>query len=95
MVDTEVAAGYYVRTGNVSGDMWVAYVAVKMKYSGDLAHMAKLLAHRPPTRGWNANTITKGFDLRWSFGLQGIVAYALLREVRPYLHNEKSMIEVD
>jgi len=95
MVDTEVAAGYYIRRSNVTGDVWVAYVAVKMKYPGDLAYMAKLVAHRPPSKGWNANTITNGLDLRWSLGFQGIVAYTLLREVRTYIHNEKSAIEVD
>lgn len=95
MVDTEIAAGYYLRKSNVAGNTWVAYVAVKMKYPGDLAYMAKLVSHHPPSKGWNANTIKKTLDIRWSLNLQGIVAYALLREVRPYLHNEKSIIEVD
>ena len=95
MIDTEVAVGYCLRTSNVSGGTWVAYVAVKMKYGGDLKYFAHLIAHIPPGRHLFANTIKKSFDLRWSLQFQGIVAYALLREVRSYLHNEKSIIEVD
>ena len=95
MVDTEVAAGYFLRMSNVSGDTWTAYVAVKMKYGGDLKYFAQLIAHIPPGRHWYANTIKKLPDLRWSLQFQGVVAYALLREVRAYLHNEKSIIEVD
>jgi hypothetical protein len=95
MVDTEVAVGYFIRRSNVSGHTWVAYVDVKMKYPGDLVLMASLVSHLPPSRGWYANTIKQSRDRRWSLNLQGIVAYTLLREVRPYLHNEKSIIEVD
>jgi len=95
MVDTEVAVGYFIRRSNVTGNTWVAYVAVKMKYPGDLAHMAKLIGHLPPSKGWNTNTITNGLDLRWSLNLQGVVAFTLLRDIRPYIHNEKSAIEVD
>ncbi len=95
MVDTEVAVGYFIRRSNVSGDTWVAYVAVKMKYPGDLVYMSKLVSHLPPSSGWFANTIKQSRDRRWSLNLQGIVAYVLLREVRSYLHNEKAVIEVD
>lgn len=95
MVDTEVAVGYFIRRSNVSGDTWVAYVAVKMKYPGNLVFMASLIAHLPPSRGWYSNTIKQSRDRRWSLNAQGIVAYELLRVVRPYLHNEKSTIEVD
>ncbi len=95
MVDTEVAVGYFIRRSNVSGNTWVAYVDVKMKYSGDLVFMAMLVSHLPPSRGWYANTIKQSKDRRWSLNLQGIVAHTLLREVRPFLHNEKSIIEVD
>lgn len=95
MIDTEVAAGYFRRKSNVSGDTWVAYVAVKMKYGGDLKYLAHLISHIPPSRSLNANTITNSLDLRWSLQVEGIVAYTLLREVRAYLHNEKSIIEVD
>lgn len=90
-----MAAGYFLRKSGVSGTSWTAYASVKMKYGGDLAHFAKLISRLPPSRGWYANTITKSRDRRWSLNIQGIVAYALLREVRPYLHNEKSAIEVD
>jgi hypothetical protein len=95
MVDTEVAAGYFLRNSNVSGSNWTAYVAVKMKYSGDLAHLASIIGRGPPSRGWYANTIKGSLDRRWSLNTQGVVAFALLRAVRPYLYNEKSMIEVD
>ena len=95
MVDTEVATGYFLRESNVSGGTWVAYVAVKMKYGGDLKHFAVLISHIPPGRHWYANTIKESLDLRWSLQVQGVVAYALLREVRPYLYNEKSVVEVD
>lgn len=95
MIDTEVAVGYYIRRSNVSGDTWVAYVAVKMKYPGDLVLMARLVSHLPPSQGWYANTIKQSRDRRWSLTMQGIVAYRLLREVRGYLHNEKSVVEVN
>ncbi len=95
MIDTEIAAGYFLRRGNVSGTNWSAYVAVKMKYGGDLAYLASLIGHSPPSRGWNANTIKNSRDRRWSLTTQGIVAYTLLREARPYLHNEKSIVEVE
>jgi len=95
MIDTEVAAGYFRRVSYVSGDTWVAYVAVKMKYGGDLKYLAQLISHLPPSRHLNANTIKGTLDLRWSLQVQGIVAYALLGEVRAYLHNEKSIVEVD
>jgi len=57
--------------------------------------MAELVSHLPPSKGWYANTIKQSRDRRWSLNLQGIVAYTLLREIRPYLHNEKAIIEVD
>ena len=95
LVDTEVAVGYYIRRTNVSGETWVAYLAVKMKYPGDLAKFAKLVSHLPPSRGLYANTIKKSLDPRWSLSLHGIVAYTLLREVRTYLYNEKSILEVE
>jgi hypothetical protein len=95
MIDTEIAAGYFLRTSNVSGSNWSAYVAVKTKYKGDLTHMASLIGRQPPSRGWYANTIKHSLDRRWSLNIQGVVAYALLREARPYLHNEKSIVEVD
>ena len=95
MVDTEVASGYFFRKSNVTGGIWVAYVAVKMKYGGDLRHFADLVAHIPPGRHWYANTIKGSPDLRWSLQVQGIVAYALLKVVRPHLYNEKAIVEVD
>jgi len=95
MLDTEVAAGYFLRKSNVTGNTWSAYVAVKMKYGGDLFFFAKLIARLPPSRGWYANTIKQSLDRRWSLNIQGIVAYALLKEARPYLHNEKTIAEVD
>lgn len=95
LVDTEVAVGYFIRRGNVSGATWVAYIAVKMKYGGDLAYFARLISRSPPSKGLYANTIKQSLDIRWSPNVQGIVAYAVLREVRPYLHNEKSITEVD
>jgi len=95
MIDTEVASGYFLRKSNVTGGTWVAYVAVKMKYGGDLKHFASLVAHIPPGRHWYANTIKKSLDLRWSLQVQGIVAYILVKAVRPYLYNEKALVEVD
>lgn len=95
LVDTEVAVGYFFRLSKTFGGRWVAYLAVKMKYGGDLKYFANLIAHSPPSRSFNANTITKTMDLRWSLQTQGIVAYTLLRDVKPFLHNEKSIIEVD
>jgi hypothetical protein len=95
MLDTEVASGYFIGRNNVSGDTWVSYVGVKMKYPGDLVYMARLVSHPSPSRGWYANSIKQSRDRRWSLNLQGVVAYALLHEARPYLHNEKTVIEVD
>lgn len=95
MIDTEVAVGYFLRKSEVSRGAWVAYVAVKMKYGGDLKYFAELVKHVPPGRHMYANTIKGAPDLRWSLQVQGIVAYALLRNVRAYLHNEKSITEVD
>ena len=40
MLDTEVAAGCFLRKSNVTGSTWSAYVAVKMKYGGDLFYFA-------------------------------------------------------
>jgi hypothetical protein len=95
MIDTEIAAGYFLRKSNINGNTWSAYVAVKMKYAGDLVYFAKLIARLPPSRGWYANTIKQSLDRRWSLNIQGIVAYALLSKARPYLHNEKAITEVD
>jgi hypothetical protein len=95
MIDTEVAVGYFLRKSNVSGGIWVAYLAVKMKYGGDLKYFAKLISHIPPGRHLYANTIKGLPDLRWSLQVQGVVAFALLRETRSFLHNEKSITEVD
>jgi hypothetical protein len=95
LVDTEVAVGYFLVANKQSRMRWTAYVAVKMKYGGDIAFLSKLVGLGPPNRSLNANTITHSFDLRWSKQVQGIVAYALVKAVRPYLHNEKSIIEVD
>ena len=95
MVDTEVAVGYFLRSTNVSGSTFVAYIAVKMKYGGDLAYLAKLISRLPPSRGWYSNPIKQSRDRRWSLNIQGVVAYTLLREIRPFLRNEKSVIEVD
>jgi len=95
LVDTEVAVGYFLRNTNATGKTWVAYIAVKMKYGGDLVYLAELISRLPPSRGWYANTIKHSLDRRWSLNIQGVVAYTLVREIRPYLHNEKSIIEVD
>lgn len=70
-------------------------MSVKMKHRGDIAHLAALVGHRNPSRSLNANTLTKTWDLRWCLQVQRLVAYTLLREVRPFLHNEKSVVEVD
>ena len=40
MLDTEVVAGYFLRKSNVAGNTRSAYVAVKMKYGGDLFYFA-------------------------------------------------------
>lgn len=95
MVDTEVAIGYFLRKSYVSGGTWVAYAGVKMKYGGDLKYFSTLISHIPPSRHWYSNTIKKSRDLRWSLQVQGIVAFALLRAVKKYMHNEKSLVEAD
>ena len=95
LVDTEVAVGYFLVREKQSKRRWTAYVAVKMKYGGDVAYFASLIGSRSPSRTYNTNTLTGSKDLRWSKQVEGLVAYALLREVRPFLHNEKSIIEVD
>ncbi|MDE1852678.1 MAG: hypothetical protein KGI38_02895 [Thaumarchaeota archaeon] len=95
LVDTEVAVGYFLVASKGHRIRWTAYLSVKMKYSGDIAYLSRLVAALPPSRSYNANTITHTSDLRWSKQFQGLVAYALLKAVRPFLHNEKSIIEVD
>jgi len=96
LVDTEAAVGYFLKlTKNGRRPAWIAYLAVKMKHRGDLGHLAELVAHQAPSRSLNWNTITQTLDLRWSVQVQGVVAYTLLRAVRPFLFNEKSIIEVD
>jgi len=96
LVDTEIAAGYFLKLHKGSRrPAWIAYVAVKMKYRGDVALLAELIGSLPPSRTLNMNTISHSLDLRWSKQIQGLVAYTLLRAVRPYLHNEKSIVEVD
>ena len=96
IVDTEAAVGYFLKlTRNQGRPAWIAYLAVKMKHKGLLARFAQLIGHQPPSRSLNKNTITHSLDLRWSVQVQGVVAYTLLREVRPYLLNEKSILEVD
>jgi len=95
LVDTEVAVGYFRRTSKTFGVRWVAYLAVKMKYSGDLRYLCELIGHVPPSRSYYANTIKQAYDLMWSTLTQGIVAYTLLRDIRPFLHNEKSIVEVN
>ena len=95
LVDTEAASGYFLKRVEGVRPVWIAYVAIKMKYRGDLARLAELVSHGPPSRSLNKNTITKTLDLRWSVQIQGVVAYTLLREVRPYLFNEKTNIETD
>ncbi|MDA4126803.1 MAG: hypothetical protein OK452_06345 [Thaumarchaeota archaeon] len=94
LVDTEVAVGYFLVANQESNRRWTAYLAVKMKYGGDVAYLSRLIGGGPPSRSFNANTITHSKDLRWSKQVQGLVAYALLKEVRSYLHNEKSIVEV-
>jgi hypothetical protein len=96
LVDTEAAVGYFLKkAANQKRPAWIAYMAAKMKYRGLLARFAELVGHQPPSRSLNKNTITQSLDLRWSVQVQGIVAYTLLREVRPYACNEKSIIEID
>jgi hypothetical protein len=95
LVDTEMAAGYFLVTAKGNRRRWTAYVSVKMKYGGDVAYFSKLVGLGPPNRSLNANTIMNSLDPRWSKQVQGVVAYALVKAVRPYLHNEKSIIEVD
>lgn len=95
VVDTEAAVGYFLKLAKNESPSWIAYVAAKMKYRGTLARLAELILHQPPSRSLNWNTITQSRDLRWSVQVQGVVAYTLLREVRPHLFNEKSTIETD
>jgi hypothetical protein len=96
LADTEAAVGYFLKlTKHGKRPAWIAYFAVKMKHRGDLARLAELVSHQPPSRSLNKNTITHSLDLRWSVQTQGVVAYTLLREVRPFLLNEKSIVEVD
>jgi hypothetical protein len=95
LVDTEMAAGYFMVASRGHRKRWTAYVSVKMKYDGDVAYLSKLVGLSPPGRYLSTNTIMQTLDLRWSKQIQGVVAYALLKEVRPYLHNQKSIIEVE
>ncbi len=95
LVDTEVAVGYFLVAREGSRKRWTAYLAVKMKHRGDVAYLARLVDARPPSRSLNANTIMHRLDLRWSKQFQGLVAYALLKATRAFLHNEKSIVEVD
>jgi len=96
LVDTEAAVGCFLKLAkHRKRPAWISYLSVKMKYRGDLARLAELVSHQPPGRSLNKNTITQSLDLRWSVQIQGVVAYTLLREVRPFLLNEKSIIEVD
>jgi hypothetical protein len=96
LVDTEAAVGHFLKLA-VGGRIpaWIAFLAVKMKHRGDLVHLAELVSHQSPSRSLYKNTITQTLDLRWSVQIQGFVAYTLLREVRPFLFNDKSIIEVD
>ena len=48
MIDTEVAAGCFLRKTNTWGSTWVAYIAVKMKYPGDLGRLATLVSPSKP-----------------------------------------------
>ena len=96
LVDTESATGCIPKLHRCSQRrVWIAYFAAKMKYRGDLAHLTELMGTMPPSKTLNMNTITKQRDYRWSKQFQGVVAYTLLREVRPSLYNEKSMVETD
>ena len=96
LVDTEAAVGYFLKLAkHRKRPAWIAYLAVKMKHRGDVGHLAELVSHRGPSRSLNKNTITQTLDLRWSVQIQGVVAYTLLRDVRSFLFNEKSIIEVD
>ena len=95
IVDTEAASGYFLKVVTGVRSVWIAYVAGKMKYRGDMARLAELVSHRPPSRSLNKNTITGLMDLRWSVQVQGVVAYTLLRRVGPYLYNEKAKVETD
>jgi hypothetical protein len=95
MVDTEAAVGYFLKKIGHQRPVWIAYLSVKMKYRGDLAYLSSLTCSNPPSRSLNMNSITHQKDLRWSKQFQGVVAYTLIRDVRPFLHNEKSVVEVD
>jgi hypothetical protein len=95
LVDTEAAVGYFLKQIRQQRPVWIAYLSVKMKYRGDLGYLSSLTGSRSPSRSLNFNTITHQQDLRWSKQFQGVVAYTLIREVRPFLHNEKSVVEAD
>lgn len=95
LTDTEAAIGYFSKMTIIGRRLWVAYLAVKMKHRGDLDELSGLMAHGPPSRSLNKNTITNSLDLRWSVQVQGVVAHALLREVRPFMFNEKAKVEAD
>jgi hypothetical protein len=96
LADTEAAIGYFLKLAREGKrPAWICYLAAKMKYRGDLARLAELIGHQPPSRSLNKNTITQTLDLRWSVQVQGVVAYTLVREIRPFLLNEKSIIEAD
>jgi hypothetical protein len=95
LVDTEAAVGYFLKQIGQQRPVWIAYLSVKMKYRGDLAYLSLLTSSLPPSRSLNMNTITHQQDLRWSKQFQGVVAYTLIREVRQFLHNEKSVVEVN
>lgn len=93
LLDTEAAIGYYLPRKGVAS--WSCYVSVKMKYRGTIARFSDLVAQQGPSlsRGWNA--ITRSYDDRWTKQVMGIVAFKLIKEVRNFLSNEKTIIEAD
>ena len=60
LVDTEAAIGYFLRPAKpAKRPAWIAYMAVKMKYRGDLARLAGLIGHQPPSESLNKNALTQ------------------------------------
>jgi hypothetical protein len=93
LTDTEAAIGYF--RARVGTPDWTCYLAVKMKNRGVVSHLSSLIGLAEPSKSRTWNTLKHSHDLRWSKQVMGIVAYSLLREIRPLLYNEKTILEAN
>jgi hypothetical protein len=95
LTDTESAIGYFRNGGTEENQFWTCYRSVKMKQRGLVVRFAKLVGANEPSLTRNWNTLTESYDFRWSKQIQGLVAFSLLLQIRPFLYNEKSTVEAD